>query len=186
MPVSEFQGTYLQFVQVLVKGAGKKRSQTQIITKASGLKTLARSVGRKNRPSIARQAMKDGKIKEIILSILSKQVQKEMTHMCSKKTSSVLRNTTSPDVLSKFSWDTIAEELRRHAPTLQQVLKGFTNVKRYKGGRKRKTNLPTNTAIVGVCASILLRHKNIHMNLLQKIVSLILNCGHASKLVRHS
>ncbi len=41
-------------MQVLVKGAGH---QTQVITKGSGLKSLARSEGRKNRASIARQAI---------------------------------------------------------------------------------------------------------------------------------
>ena len=117
-----------------------------------------------------------------LFSILAKQVQKEMTKICSKKTKSILRST-SPDVLSQFSWDSVAEEVLRYAPTLHHILQGITDVRRYKGGHNRKTNLPRNTAVVGVCASILLRHKNIHMNLLQRIISLILNCGHTSKQV---
>ena len=37
----------------------------------------------------------------------------------------------------------------------------------------------SNDATMGVCAAILLRHKNQHMNALQHIVSLILHRGHA-------
>ena len=39
------------------------------------------------------------------------------------------------------------------------------------------------SAVVGVCASVLLRHKNQRMNLLQHILSLILHRGHAGKQV---
>ncbi len=81
------------------------------------------------------------------------------------------------------------------------MLKGITDVKRrvlsskkskttHKSGEKgpqpklRRSNRPSSSAVVGVCAAILLRHKNTHMNLLQKVVSLLLNGGHASKQVR--
>jgi len=65
-------GTLTQFMhytsQVLVKG--KTDSRTHPIPRSSGLKTLARSVGRQNRPSIARQAMRDPKIKKMVLNII--------------------------------------------------------------------------------------------------------------------
>ncbi len=89
---------------------------TQVVTKASGLKTLARSIGRKNQASIARQVMKDPRIKEKVLEILAKHVQKEMTVMCSRNTGSVLRST-APDVLKRFTWETVVAEVQAHAPT---------------------------------------------------------------------
>ena len=82
-------GTLTQFMyytsQALVKG--KTDSRTHPIPRSSGLKTLARSVGRQNRPSIARQAMRDPKIKKMVLNILEKDVQKELTKMSSKSPS---------------------------------------------------------------------------------------------------
>ena len=50
------------------------------MTKESGLKTLARSIGCKDRASNARQVMKDETIKSTILETITKDVQKEMKH----------------------------------------------------------------------------------------------------------
>ncbi len=177
-----------------MKGTGRKTLQTTVITRKSGLKTLARSVGRKSRPSIARQVMRDRVIREKVLEILTKDIQKEMTTMCAKKTSSVLRNP-SPKAVKTFSWEAVVSEVQAYAPTLFQFLKGTVHVKRRvsrkqkkaleKSSRKQKhkTNRPSEVEIIGVCAAVLLRSRNLHMNLLQKMVSLILNGGHASKQV---
>ncbi len=180
--------------QVFVKGTGRKMLQTSVITRKSGLKTLARSVGCKSRPSIARQVMRDRVIREKVLEILTKDIQKEMTTMCAKKTSSVLCNP-SPEAVKTFSWEAVVSKVQAYAPTLFQFLKGTVHVKRHvsrkqkaaleKGSRKQKhkTNRPSEVAIIGVCAAVLLRNRNLHMKLLQKMVSLILNGGHASKQV---
>lgn len=132
--------------------------------------------------------MRDPKIKEQSLRILSKHVQKEMTQMCAKSTKSKLR-TTSTENLYNFSWSEISEEVEKHAPTLYRVLKGIVDVKRKvnpKSKNKKKTKKSyqsSDTAILAFCASVFLRHRNVHMNKVQKILSLILDCGHASKQV---
>lgn len=159
----------------------KNRCRTDIITRASGLKTLARSVGARNRPSIARQVVSDPKLKEAALHCIIKQVQKEMTTMCARKTKSILREG-SLQTLRNFSWSDIISDVERNAPTLLKVLQGIAEVKRRVTKSKKSTTTP-NTYVVGVCASIFLRHRNTHMNLLQKIISLVLNSGHASKQV---
>ncbi len=120
---------HLSLMQVLVKGAGDRRHQTQVITKGSGLKSLARSVGRKHRASIARQAMKDRNMKTHVVDILAKHVQKEMTVMCSKKTNSMLCSA-EPEALENFSWDTLVAEVEAHLPTLLQMLRGIADLKR--------------------------------------------------------
>ena len=84
----------------------RKTAKVQHIPKS--LKTLARSVGRKSRSSIARQALKDSKIKKKVLDILQKDLQKEMREMCRKKSKSVLREG-SPEALQAFSWELIVE-----------------------------------------------------------------------------
>ena len=86
------------------------------------------------------------------------------------------------DKLANFSWDDLASELKIKAPVLHAFLTTCVDVKRRR--RTVKTTRTTSSAaVMGVCASILPRHKNQHMNILQHIVSLILHRGHAGKQV---
>ena len=48
---------------------------------------------------------------------------------------------------------------------------------------KVPTQRPSVTTVIGLCAAILACNKNLHMNLVQRMIALILNCGHASKQV---
>ena len=69
--------------------------------------------------------------------------------------------------VNRFSWDLLAKELESKAPTLYGVLSICVDVRRRK--RKTKTSKQkssSNTAMLGVCAAILLRHRNQEMNLL--------------------
>ena len=59
------------------------------MTEESDLKTLARGVGRNDRASIARQVMKDERIKNEVLKIITKNVQKEMKHLTSTNSSAI-------------------------------------------------------------------------------------------------
>lgn len=104
--------------------------------------------------------------------------------MCSKKKPSLLRGAQAEDLLS-FSWDKLEAETQALAPTLHGMLRGMVEVKRrVRTSRNTKhTYRPSNAAILGMCVTILLRHKDTRMSLFQKIVSLILNGGHASKQV---
>ena len=88
------------------------------------------------------------------------------------------------DKLENFRWEDLATELKTRAPTLHSFLNMCVDVKRRKRPFK-KTYRPSNVAVMVVCASVLLRHKNQHMNTLQHIefVSLLLHRGHAGKQV---
>ena len=156
--------------------------------KESGLKTLARNVGCKDRASIARQVMKDETMKSKILEIITKNVQKEMKHLTSRKSGTNLRST-DLTVFTHFSWESVVKDLQTHAPTLHKLMKGMVQVKRKCTKETDKQHSKANAsrhlstdAVMGVCASILLRHRNQHINLFQKVdnVSIILNSGHAS------
>ena len=54
-------------------------------------KTLGRSLGKRNRASFAQQALRDPHIKKNILTCLGKDIQRELSAMCSKKCISVFR-----------------------------------------------------------------------------------------------
>ena len=76
--------------------------------------------------------------------------------------------------LKEFKWDRLHAELSDNAPTLLSILLAAT-----------KTRVPRPNAhiVVGTCVAILLKHCNPKMSLLQKIISLVLYAGHASKQV---
>ena len=106
-----------------------KKARVPSIPKLSGLKKLAKGVTRRNRASIGRQAVRDPKIRERVLSVLTKDIQKEMTTLCARNTGSILRQS-SRQAVTKFSWDVLAEELQRVSPMLYTFLNGCVDVKR--------------------------------------------------------
>ena len=160
---------------------GKRYSKTHVIPRSSGLKPMARSLGRRNHHAIARQAIQNPKTKAACLKVLEKDIQRELSSMVSTKRSPSCLRLRSSDALESFSWEKLCMELQSSAPTFYQVLHGCVNVKRRQ--RATKTHHPSNSAILGVCAALLLRHRNQNMNLLQRIISLILHSGHAAKQV---
>ena len=86
------------------------------------------------------------------------------------------------DDLANLKWDNLDSELKTRAPVLHAFLHKCVDVKRRP--RPFKTSYRARNAVVmGVCSSIILRHKNQHLNLMQHIVSIILHHGHAGKLV---
>ena len=128
--------------------------------------------------------MKDSQIKMKVLDILGRHVQKKMKLLCSKKTPSVFRDN-SPDAVKKFSWNAVTSELETRVPTLFNLMvlvvnQGF-HQKSNVAPKKSRTSKPTHTAVVGMCAAILMKNRNVHLNLVQRVLSLALHSGHASK-----
>ena len=63
----------------------KKQNRARVFHLSHSLKPLARSVGRRNRSSIARQAMKDKRIRKKVVELTGKLLSKELTRLSSKK-----------------------------------------------------------------------------------------------------
>ena len=169
--------------QVLKKGRTDSRALP--IPRTSGLKTLALSVGH---ASIARQVMLKLKTRVNVLTMLLKDLQKELKTMAAKRTNFCLRHQ-SVSALKSFSWTQLESEVERNAPTLHNVLKGLTTATRQersqKRGRKSKKHSyhASNSAVFGLCVAVLLRHCNHSMSVVQRVISLILHSGHAGKQV---
>ena len=106
---------------MLVKGKGKRPLRTHLVSKASGLKKLAKNVGRRKYSAIAKSVVKMKTLRHHVVHALSDEIRKELTTMTSKKTDSLLRDK-SRDGYCKFSWDSIVGELKQHAPILLNVL----------------------------------------------------------------
>ena len=77
-----------------------RRAAPSVRCLPSSLKTLGRSLGKKNRAAFARHALKDTGIKKNILLCLGKDIQKELGFLCSKKHQSVFRECTAGKTFS--------------------------------------------------------------------------------------
>lgn len=147
-------------LQVVVRGKGKG----QVHRLTHSLKRLGRSVGRRQRSAVARQAVNDPRIRRHILAILGKNVRKEMHKMCSFSNGSCLRDS-SPSDLFSFSWGLLANELESNAPTLFSFLHSATSIQVPPSRVRKRTHRVKQTPIIGICAAILLRHRCCSMNL---------------------
>ena len=151
------------------------------------LKRLGRSIGRKNRSSIAHQAMKDTRIRKRVIERMGKLMSKELTQLASLKANSMLRDQ-SCNTLAGFSWHSLLQELEKETPVTLSLLKQCVHIKRCshkgqeKGGRKAR-RLPNEEVAIGMCFAILMRTRSQRMNLVQRLISLLLYGGHAPKQV---
>ena len=72
-----------------------------------------------------------------------------------------------------FKWSSLLKELKQYAPQFLSVLTSIIPSKKHQN----------QCAAIGMCTAIILKHTSSKMSLVQKIVSLILYAGHASKQV---
>ena len=79
------------------------------------LKKLGKSVGRKNRVTIAQQAFKDKLIRTKLVPLFGRLLSKELKSVCAIKVSSVLRSGDFKGV-QNFSVKSVLDEMKKHAP----------------------------------------------------------------------
>lgn len=145
------------------------------------LKKLGKSLGRRNHASVANQAVKHSKIRKNVIERLGRLMASEMRSSCSIKNSSLLRNTTRND-MQAFKWVNVVKELKSTAPVTVSLLNECC--KKMGRDRSRLSAFTLNSSmIIGLICAVLLRARNQNMNLIQKMISLVLYRGHASKQV---
>ena len=94
-----------------------------------------------------------------------------------QQASSILRKR-SPDAIKSFTWADFIQEMD---PVFCQILKECVHRKRSKPSKQGTSYAVDDAAVIGMSAAILLRHRNTHMNLVQRIISTLLYGGHAPK-----
>ena len=127
-------------------------------------------MARRSQKTIAVECMKDPCTRQVIMKLLGKEVHKEIRVMASES----FLCSQSNDDLKEFKWDRLHRELSHKAPVLLSILVNATNT---------RIPRPNSHVVIGICVAILLKHRNHKMSLLQKIISLVLYAGHASKQV---
>lgn len=123
--------------------------------------------------TVGLQALKNPETRKYILKLLGRELAREVRAMSSCRANSILKSQ-DPKHLKEFTWHMLDKELSIYAPLLRHLLHSATT-----------TRVPrSNTdAVLGMCAAIVLNHRNPKMNLVQKMNSLIMYAGHCSKKV---
>jgi len=136
-------------------------------------KKLGKALARGCSKQVAGECLKNPAIRNYIIQKIGKIVHVELCGLCSDKTASMLWKH-SLEIFKEFTWDCLTSELLANTPVLMSILQRCTETKVERINRK---------AVIGMCAVLLLKHHFIKMCLVQKIISLILHAGHASKQV---
>ena len=136
-------------------------------------KKMGKAIARGSRLSIATQCLNDEDISKHVIKKVGRMVHSEIVALCSDRVDSTLKHH-SRDELLNFKWGDIYDELQQHAPILLEILLAAT-----------ATNCarPNREALISMCAAMICKLRSPHMNAAQKILSLILYAGHASKQV---
>lgn len=136
-------------------------------------KYICKNIARGSHAALARRCLENDEIKKYIIKGVGCILQREVAVLCSNSLKSVLRNKTN-GVLKSFNWKCLVDELKIHSPTLLAILKTCTKVPR--------TNNQSE-AVIGVITAILCKNRRDSASLMQRLVSVILYGGHASKKV---
>lgn len=134
---------------------------------------LCRPLARGSKTAFARRCLKDRSFKKVITKGMGTLLRRDIAHLTSDNLSSILLNKSS-DTLNEFTWDGLLAEVKSAAPTLFKILHGCTKTKKVKKNQN---------AIIGVLVAIVCKHRRPTSSLVQRLISLILYSGHASKRV---
>ena len=142
-------------------------------------KRYGKLIARGSRYSIAHQCLDDPKCRKHVISAVGHQIKAEVRALCANNTNSVQRKKDAKS-LKTFAWGPIVNEAKKHAPTLVELLRISTQT-----GKRR--NLQGNhDTLIGLCISMICKHRNPSMALFQRVVSLVLYAGHSGKKVCHA
>lgn len=112
--VSSPQGT-----TVSVKVQWKSKTASRILPE--DLESLGKMLCRGTYTQVARAAWRCEKVREQIIILFLKEIDRECTAMCSKKNPSILRKTSKEDIVN-FSLTKLDGELKERTPLLRSVL----------------------------------------------------------------
>lgn len=109
-----------------------------------------------------------------VLREIARLIRREIKAACSDNFASMLKDTTDV-ALSKFSWESIWNELTTVAPVLFSILEGCLALPRKVGIAKKP--------VICMIFAMLAKFRNPKMSLVQAAISLILRAGHAGSQV---
>lgn len=138
------------------------------------MKSLGRSVGRRNVQSIVNQVMKNKAIRRKIIPKIGRILHNELRETCLSHNNSSFKDKGTSS-LENFNWKDLTNDLKRTAPTLVSLLEICLK-------KRSGANSHTDRYMVVSC-SILLRAYSERSNLVQRLFSVLLYASHSPKQV---
>ena len=118
-------------------------------------------------------------ILQVIVRVVGKELAKELKQAC--LVDSILRSR-DPKTIESFTWNKLLTKLQSTCPLTLALLKNCTTSFRSAKAKRGPQSVNTDM-VVAMCCSILLRARTRGMNIVQRLVSVLLYGGHASKQV---
>ena len=135
----------------------KPDGKSRIDAVLRSLKSVGRSVGRRNRKSIVCQVMKDKRMCKMAAFRIGKVIKRELKQTCKTKEHSVFKDK-SLEALEKFNWSDTVADLQRTAPILTTMLQNCINA-------------VSKDITIGVVAGVLLQAYSERACLIQRVFS---------------
>ena len=164
-----FQNSILQVIV-------KKNKTHRVHRVTRSLKSLGRSVGRRNRKSIVNQVIKDSFMKKLVAARLGEFLRKELIETCSPKRNSIFRDK-SLSAIERFNWSEVAASLKQTAPIM------FTLLEKCVCSNHRSSHALKKEVTIAVIGGILLRTCSERANIIQRVFSILLFASHSPKQV---
>ena len=146
----------------------------------SELESLGKMLLRGTFKQIAAAAWKNHSLKRELQLQMMKDIDKECSGLCSKKSPSILRSPTKEKLL-KFSMEKLNKEIRNRAPLTFSMLAAASVNERSKAKVRKKTEEDFWSPALGVAAAVCLRNRSMYMNAVQLQISMFIY--HSSWLV---
>ena len=129
------------------------------------LRKIGRSLGRRNKRSIAIQAVRHPRVCNHVVSLIGEKLAKEMKAMCAKKNNSILRQK-PVDAIQTFRVENVIDEMEKLAPhtltLLRSCLSGRTKpkAKNVNGKGQTQVRMFDIDRIVAICCAVILRGRS--------------------------
>ena len=119
---------------------------------------------------IAHAAWKNPSIRSELVELMAKEVEKETSHLCSKKEPSCLRKTDKENMLS-FSMEKVAVEIKDRAPLFHSLLSAACISSRSRAKTEAKNS---HYGAVAMATAICLKNRSRYMIAAQLLITIFL------------
>ncbi len=119
---------------------------------------------------IAFAAWKSPGLRDGIISVMKREINKECCSLCSVKNASIFRKTSKEDMLN-FSWQNVANELEEKAPILHTFLKAASTPAKRSDHQHAKSKWLSGTCMA---AAVLLKNRSRYMTAVQLLITVII------------
>ncbi len=143
------------------------------------LGAVGKNLARKRFQAFAKAVLRHPQLSKSMLLEVANKVRTECANLGSTKNPSLLLRKSRSEI-TKFGWEHLVSEWEERAPVFFLLLTAACDKQ---WNRRHQTISPSCIPALCMAGGIVLKTRNKHMSVVQTIISLLLNAGHASSQV---